>query len=274
MRPPVVSFDLDGVVMRGPFASQLRPRIWAHLGRAPALAHLAAAEREHEIWRAVRGEHDRRQAQGDFVGAWDWRAIYDEVSRGFGGDPVPELEPLVRECCSIDDAIALLPGSERGLERLASAGVRIVAITNGYRVFQWPVLEGLGVANLFDAVITPDVAGFAKPDPRIFALVPGLVAHVGDLLVHDVLGANRARVRSVWLDAEVPDEFRVLSPLDRPRAPGFKNYLSSALESSRYRRFHPEATPNSCMPTAVVRDVDEAASVLLESISAWTPPSD
>jgi FMN phosphatase YigB (HAD superfamily) len=179
----------------------------------------------------------------------------------------------VRESCQIDDAIALLPGALRGLQRLAGAGLHIVAVTNGYRAYQWPVLEKLGVADLFEAVITPDAAGFAKPDPRIFGLVSGLIAHVGDLLLHDVLGANRAGIQSVWLDADLPAQFDALPPPLRPRATGFREYLSQTLESSRYRRFHPDVSLEECMPSAVVRDVDEAATVVLDSITAWTQPS-
>jgi putative hydrolase of the HAD superfamily len=271
--PRVISFDLDGVIMRGPFNSALRPRISEHIGRSSALAHLAAEERELHIWQAVREAHDGRLSAGDLVGAWNWQAIYDQVSRGLGGEPMPDLASIVREACLIDDAVALLPGAWLGLHRLKSAGLRLVAITNGYHCFQWPVLERLGVADLFESVITPDVAGFAKPDPRIFGLVAGLVAHVGDLLLHDVLGANLAGLQSIWLDADLPEHLRQLPPTERVREQAFVEYLQQTLEASRYRRFHPEATLATCTPTAVVRDVDEAATVLLESISAWTPAS-
>jgi hypothetical protein len=65
--PPAVSFDLDGVIMRGPWSSAIQPHIWAHLARSPGLAHLAEEAREREVWQAVRAEHDRRLAKGDFV---------------------------------------------------------------------------------------------------------------------------------------------------------------------------------------------------------------
>jgi putative hydrolase of the HAD superfamily len=263
MPAPAVSFDLDGVVMRGPWTSTIRPRIWAHLARSTALAHLVDEQREQEIWRAVRAEHDRRLAAGEFVAAWNWQAIYEEVSRGLDGEPVPDVATIVREACGLPDTIALLPGAWTGLQRLVREGVRLIAITNGYHAYQWPVLETLGVANFFESVITPDVAGFAKPDPRIFGLVPGLRAHVGDLLLHDVLGANLAGLTSIWLHAELPEEVAGFEPRDRPSAPGFAAFLAAALEASRYRQFHPEATPEACTPDVVVRDVEEAADVIL-----------
>lgn len=270
---PVISFDLDGVIIRGPFSSAVGPRILEHIGTSSGLAHLAAEEREVHIWQAVRMEHDRCLSAGDFVGAWNWQAIYDAVSLGFGGEPMPDLARIVRESCLIEDAIALLPGAFTGLQRLKHAGIRLVAITNGYHGYQWPVLEQLGVAEMFEAVITPDVAGFAKPDPRIFGLVPGLLAHVGDLLLHDVLGANLAGLQSIWLDAELPEHLSQRPPIERVQAPEFVEYLQRALDVSRYRQFHPEATLQTCTPTAVVRNVDEAALVVLDSIGVWTPAS-
>jgi FMN phosphatase YigB (HAD superfamily) len=208
----------------------------------------------------------------DYVGAWNWQAIYDEVSRGFGGEPVPDLATIVRESCLIADAIAVLPGVRTGLQRLTEAGVLLVATTNGYYMYQWPVLEKLGLDDFFEAVITPDSVGFAKPDPRIFSSVPGLIAHVGDLLLHDVLGANLAGLHSIWLDADLPSELQTIAPLDRSHDPGFIEYLDRTLEASRYRPFHSEATLEQCIPAAVVRDVDEAATVVLDSMAAWTPP--
>jgi FMN phosphatase YigB (HAD superfamily) len=270
---PAVSFDLDGVIMRGPWSSAIQPRIWEHLGRSASLAHVAAEQRDQQIWQAVRTEHDRRLAAGDFVGAWHWQGIYDTVSRDLGGDPVPDLPTIVREACRIEDSIALLPGAWTGLQRLTAAGLRIIATTNGYHAYQWPVLESLGVADFFAAVVTPDVAGYAKPDPRIFGVIPGLRAHVGDILTHDVLGANLAGLDSIWLAPDLPDALARLAPRERPAGPGFTEFLTERLEASRYRAFHPEATPAACTPRAVVRDVDEAAGVLLDSIAAWTTTS-
>jgi putative hydrolase of the HAD superfamily len=268
MAGPAVSFDLDGVIIRGPWGSTVRPRLWEHFGRSPGLAHLAEEAREREIWQVVRAEHDRRLSAGDFVGAWNWQAIYEEVNTGLGGEPVPDVASIVREACQIEDAIALLPGAWTGLQRLASAGVRLVATTNGYHAFQWPVLEQLGVAQFFEAVVTPDVAGFAKPDPRVFSVVPGVQAHVGDVLLHDVLGANLAGIDAIWLDDGLPAELLTFEPRQRPTAPAFEAYFRTQFEESRYRRFHPDATLALCTPTAVVRDVEEAANLVLTSIGA------
>ncbi len=241
----------------------VRPRVWSHLTATPGVAHLAAEEREKHVSQAVLDAHQRRLSEGEFVQAWNWDSIYAEVTAALGGEPLPQLAQIVKESCQLKDCIALLPGAKRGLERVKASGRRNVAISNGYYAYQWPVLEALGVADLFDSVVTPDVAGRAKPDKRIFEAVPGLVAHVGDILLHDVLGANLAGLCSVWLHPELPEQFRTEPPEQRPNASGFREYLEQVLESSRYRRYHPEGTVETCMPRLVALDVDEAARALL-----------
>jgi len=263
MHHAAIGFDLDGVIMRGPWQRAVRPRVWSHLAAAPAIAHLAAEERERRVTDAVQRAHQQRLEDQEFVEAWNWDAIYAEVAQDFGGEALPKLAGIVRESCQLNDSIALLPGARTGLERIRAAGLRIAAISNGYYAYQWPVLEALGVADLFERVVTPDQAGYAKPDPRIFHCVQGLVAHIGDILLHDVLGANLAGVCSVWLQPELPDELRQAAPEERARWPGFREHLDEVLEGSRYRRFHPEGTLETCMPDVVAVDVDEAAAAVL-----------
>ena len=263
-RAKLVSFDLDGVLIRGPFGTGLRPRIWAHLAGSPSMAHLAQEDADRCVESAIRAAHDRRLAARQFVAAWDWDSIYAEVAAEFGTQPISDLRGWVHEECERPDTIALLPGAREALERLRAAGFGLVAITNGYAMFQVPALEALGVAELFEAIVTPEAAGFAKPDPRIFRSVPGLVAHVGDMLLHDVLGANLAGVEAVWVQPDLPERFAHLPPRQRPCTPDFRAYLAQQLESSPYRPYHPEGTLERCTPSAVVRDVAEASSVLLE----------
>jgi FMN phosphatase YigB (HAD superfamily) len=264
MAAAAIGFDLDGVIMRGPWLREVRPRVWSHLLSTPGVAHLEAEERERRVTDAVLSAHLQRLTNREFVQAWNWDAIYAEVAVGFGGQPPAALAGVVRECCQVEGAIALLPGAREGLERVVGAGLRAVAVTNGYYPYQWPVLEALGIASLFERVVTPDTAGFAKPDPRIFQQVEGIAAHVGDVLLHDVLGANLAGLVSVWLEPELPDEFRGAAPSERPTQEGFAEYLAEVLERSRYRPYHPQGTLDACMPAVVALDVDEAAQALLQ----------
>jgi HAD superfamily hydrolase (TIGR01549 family) len=70
------------------------------------------------------------------------------------------------------------------------------------------VLLDTGTAHLFEAVIISADVGLRKPNPRIFEriltmldLAPGEILFVGDTPEHDVLGANRAGMRTAWISA-------------------------------------------------------------------------
>lgn len=67
-------------------------------------------------------------------------------------------------------------------------------------------LETIGLAHLFDTSVAAWHFGCAKPDPAIFAaacdvlqVTPSEALYVGDDLLLDVQGAQRAGMRAVWL---------------------------------------------------------------------------
>lgn len=260
----VVSFDLDGVIQENPWEKGIGPRIRQHLRRSPLLTGLPAEEADRRATAAIRQAWGRRAAAGEFVACFDWDAVYYEASLDLHLEPPPPVAGMVEEFCAIDGMIRLLPGGRSGPLLLKERGYQVVAITNGYHAYQWPVLRALGIDCLFDAIITPEAAGYAKPDPRLFASVPGLVAHVGDSLLHDILGANLAGLVSVWLHAELPPHFQRAAPLDRACSSGFEAYLEHVMRASPFVPYHPEASAITCLPDAVVVDADEAARVLIE----------
>lgn len=86
------------------------------------------------------------------------------------------------------------------LRRWHGAGLRLAVVSNFDRRLQ-PLLEGLGLADLFEAVVVSSSAGAAKPSPVPFqvaleslALAPSQVWHVGDS-PEDGAGARAAGVR-------------------------------------------------------------------------------
>ncbi|HEX3791173.1 MAG TPA: HAD family hydrolase [Pseudonocardiaceae bacterium] len=93
------------------------------------------------------------------------------------------------------------------LEWLNGAGVRIAVITNASGPYQRVKLADLGVAAFIDEVVIAGELGAAKPDPVIFhtacgllGLEPRQVAHVGDRLDLDAIGARDAGLAGVWLN--------------------------------------------------------------------------
>jgi len=92
------------------------------------------------------------------------------------------------------------------LMRLREAGCQVGVISN------WDgrlsaLLEGLGVADLLDTIVSSAEVGLHKPDPRIFELACGRIGvephqavHVGDHHYADVLGASAVGMKPVLID--------------------------------------------------------------------------
>jgi putative hydrolase of the HAD superfamily len=82
----------------------------------------------------------------------------------------------------------------------------LALVTNGAPDIQRDKLAGSGLEGYFATVQVSCEAGAGKPDPAIFVRVlealgaaPDGVVMVGDNPATDVLGANRAGIRAIWL---------------------------------------------------------------------------
>ncbi len=82
----------------------------------------------------------------------------------------------------------------------------LALITNGAPDIQRDKLTGSGLAMYFPVVQVSIEAGYGKPDPVIFAralealgVAPEDAVMVGDDPASDVLGANRAGIRAIWI---------------------------------------------------------------------------
>ncbi|HEX7040747.1 MAG TPA: HAD family hydrolase [Trueperaceae bacterium] len=265
-RPPAVGFDLDGVLIRNPFETCVLARLAALLKATPGLKDLGEEEATRAVRRRVSGGWQRRMDAGDLVGAYDWDAIYREVAAELGGAPELaggiDVARWVEECCCQDGHIAALPGAREALAGLAALGARLVVVTNGFAAYQEPVLDALGLLPYFEAVLTPERTGAAKPQPGIFMAAGPLDLFVGDTLVHDVLGARSAGVAAAWLHPRLPPELERLSPRERALHPLLPGVVERSLGASPHARFHPEADARSCRPDYVLARVDEVVDVV------------
>jgi putative hydrolase of the HAD superfamily len=97
------------------------------------------------------------------------------------------------------------------LEWLVAVGVKIAVVTNASGPYQRAKLANLGVAAFIDEVVIAGELGAAKPDPVIFHTAcdrlgcrPAEVAHVGDRLDLDAIGARDAGLAGVWLNRTGP----------------------------------------------------------------------
>lgn len=102
----------------------------------------------------------------------------------------------------------LMAGTVEVLAAL-KADFRLGIISNGITANQERKLRSAGIREFFDDLITIDLAGFPKPDPRIFSFaleragVPASRAmHIGDSYQSDVLGAHAAGFSVIFFNPE------------------------------------------------------------------------
>ncbi len=94
---------------------------------------------------------------------------------------------------------SLFPEVLSTLTSLKASGMELGIISNfDSRLF--PVMRGLGIADLFDTITISSLAQAAKPATDKHAVDPEEALHVGDSLREDVEGAEKAGLHAVLLD--------------------------------------------------------------------------
>ncbi len=107
----------------------------------------------------------------------------------------------------------------------SGAGLPVALLTNSAHAPTRVKLEALDLAERFDVVVTTDTLGFGKPDPRVYLEAcrlagrssPADVVCIGDSLEWDVLGAQAAGLRAVWLDRAGVGTTEPVASVRRPR---------------------------------------------------------
>ncbi|MEV4616530.1 HAD-IA family hydrolase [Kitasatospora sp. NPDC049258] len=110
------------------------------------------------------------------------------------------------------ERVYCLPGALDALGRLRAGGWTVVVLTNGYTAIQGAKLARTGLLGAVDAVCISEEAGARKPDPEIFRVAARRSGHdlaagawmVGNNPATDILGAQAAGVRSIWISAGLP----------------------------------------------------------------------
>ena len=99
-------------------------------------------------------------------------------------------------------------GTAEALTALRGHGLVLGVVSNSNGHVE-RFLELAGLRQYLDFVVDSAIVGFEKPDPRIFevalslaAVTPDQAVHVGDVYEIDVLGARRAGITPVLLDAD------------------------------------------------------------------------
>ena len=276
------TFDLDGVLHINPFNRKVFPEVCRRLAPAFRRRHGAEAlhaggegttvhnheipredhfgdETERAVMRLIVAEAKRRLNEGRLVEAYDWDDIVRTVAIELGYEETIDVRGLVEAAC-VPPYIDLHPYAGEALEGLKRRGVRLFTLSNGYDVYQYPVLRALGLAGYFERRIAPEVVGIVKPMRGIFHRAleeAGLevdrrwsgggpanarpkagresdedgvvcVVHVGDSLIHDVFGAKGAGLVTVWVHRPLSEALPGVPPWERPVHPSFPDVLRSA----------------------------------------------
>ena len=248
-----ISFDLDGTILDWPFGQVVFKPLRDSFG-TPAL---------HEAFRL---EFRRRFAGQWPVSAFDWDDIHDCITTRLDHPRLPRILELAHQGDWSNPELIYVD-TKPALEQLSSMGYKSVVGTNGFAQYQRVALNKLGIS--VPHVLAPDTVGFVKPQAEFLStfhtLEPdGVIGvHVGDLLAQDVMSANRAGVRAVWIWREMPADLRMIPVADRPLDAAMQRAVQRTfeLELERDGRFG-EAYEHTPRPDIIVADLLELVSVL------------
>ena len=128
----------------------------------------------------------------------------------------------------------VMPRVPEALGRLRDLGLKLVVVSNSDGTVEQSLI-GAGLRPYLSGVVDSAIAGYEKPDPRIFThalamagATPQRTLHVGDIYHADVKGARGAGIHAVLLDPfddwtvndcdRVPDVWAVADLIERARA--------------------------------------------------------
>jgi putative hydrolase of the HAD superfamily len=153
-----------------------------------------------------------------------WVGMYSLLCRQLGIDADAEhIARRVYDEFGCADRWRAYDDVRPALMRLSARGIRLGLISN------WDgrlvgLMNGLGLSELLDAVVSSADVGLHKPDPRIFELAcerlgvtPSDAAHVGDHQYADIIGAEAVGMVPVLIDrhgGENPGNERFVRSLD------------------------------------------------------------
>jgi len=135
-----------------------------------------------------------------------WRFAVHQCFEGYGrGLDLDEIFEELWSHFARAEAWGVYPDVAPTFEALCGAGVKIGLLSN-WDCRLVPLLQGLGLWDVFDVPVVSFQVGAEKPDAAIFQHALALCGapaercvHVGDSYEQDVVGARRAGMRAVWL---------------------------------------------------------------------------
>lgn len=176
-----------------------------------------------EVWRefacAARPERDRFASHPEGAKGF-WSDVVARVCLRAGSAPPPPFAVAeLFETFARAEAWRLYPEVDEALDALAARGLRLAVVSN------WDerlprLIERLGLASRFAAIVVSQQVGVEKPHAAIFraaldrlGVAAGEAVHVGDRRLEDVEGAEAAGLRALWLARGGGGDLRSLAEL-------------------------------------------------------------
>jgi FMN phosphatase YigB (HAD superfamily) len=253
-----ITFDLDETIMQNPFKKWVFPEVVSTFGKYVG--------DEHDILKWIVDKHVHRMAENRILEAYDWDHIIRELADELGVEVNIDVAALVLKHATPSKVYALEETMLDSLQKMKGKGYQLAVATNGYYAYQYPVLEALQLHTVFDEIITPDTAGFAKPNPLMLQVLQqkhngNIVAHVGDRLDHDVVMANQLGIVSVFINKNIPLPIMELPIHKRKSHPDFLLFCAEKWHSENRLR-NADVYEKYSMPDIVVQSIEELANGL------------
>ncbi|MDX2006988.1 MAG: HAD family hydrolase [Meiothermus sp.] len=211
-----LTFDLDGTLADWPFRYIVQPHMRPLVENNPGLRE------------ALREEYQSRLGTGEPARIYDWGDIHHSVKQKLGLSlSFPDI-PKLLEAATFEPGMVYGDVLE-GLRAFKAQGWSVAVATNGLAKYQQPLVDRLEIP--YDFMLAPDVSGATKPEVEFWDPLPRprtRVVHVGDLLTHDIWGANAAGLGAVWIWREMPPAWRE-TPVEQRLARGDAREVIAAL---------------------------------------------
>lgn len=194
-------FDLDDTLLdfraseRASFAQTM-----AVLGLADGADALYLEYRRESA--ALWAEFEQGKLSKEFLRVERFRRAFR--MHGLDGDPCAASAVYLD---ILPETVILIDGATELCEALAGMGA-LGVVTNGIDAVQRRRIQKAGLSPYMSFVVSSDICGFAKPDPRIFAVAAGLFGNfrkpaaimIGDRLDSDIAGATQFGIDSCWFN--------------------------------------------------------------------------
>lgn len=118
-----------------------------------------AKQFEYCFLRSIAGTHE------DF-----FKLTEDAMNYTIAGMKLKATEPQRKQLLNAYLSLKPWPDAEAGLKKLKATGIRIITIANFSKPMLHANAENAGIANLFDELLSTEVNGTYKPDPKAYAL--------------------------------------------------------------------------------------------------------